>query len=274
MLAAAILLAGCEGSVTIDLASSAPADPAIDQVLVNLNGVQFRGGGSSSLEFEDTETIDLNAYGTEVFRMFTEEEIDESTYTGVRLLFDTDSLEENRVILLDGTEVDLVIGDIEFSDVRFEVDEDASNQETIALTLDLRQSLRFDDDNDVYVLTPVMRAIRAEDAAAISGGIFAGCRAGTTLAEGGAVYLFLGEDVTPDDLDIAGAEPYLTTFAGLDPATGGQGYSFPFVPEGDFTLALTCRGNEDDPLFNDELDFVSQGNLSVEAGDTAILDLN
>ena len=56
-----LLLAGCEGTVTADLATDPPADSAIRNVQVNLRGLDFRmsDGTSTTLEFSSGELVDL-----------------------------------------------------------------------------------------------------------------------------------------------------------------------------------------------------------------------
>ncbi|HEY8537608.1 MAG TPA: hypothetical protein VIL28_02005, partial [Steroidobacteraceae bacterium] len=127
-------------------------------------------------------------------------------------------------------------------------------------------------NEDRYMLTPVVRAVRTEDAGRIVGNVTQNCPVGGSLAEGGAVYLFTGEDVTPDDRDNNGVEPYLTTSA--IGTIGIPGYSFEFVPEGRYTLALTCEGHEDDPATDDPIRFGRAVNVRVEAERTVPRDLD
>jgi hypothetical protein len=268
----AIALVGCEGNVTLDLETTAAADPSIAQVLVALEGVEIRGdGGTETLRFDDPVPIDLvQLNGGNLLRLFTEEELSDGRYTGVRLMFAPDDDEDFAVVLANGDDFPLtVVGDA-FSDVVFEVDKDDSTRESIVLTLDLRQSLRFDDAADRYTLTPAIRAVRTEDAGRIAGNVTASCPAGTSLAEGGAVYLFAGEDVVPDDRDDQGAEPYLTV--PVIGAIGVPGYSFEFVPAGRYTLALTCEGHEDDPATDDSIRFRDTANVRVQPERTATHD--
>ena len=265
IVAVAAALAGCEGTVSVDLGTTAPADPAISQVLVELDGVQFRkgGGGVESLEFDSPQQVDLMTYldGND-FRVFTEEQLSDGSYTGVRLLFGDDEDEENRVILTDGRDFPLAVssGDA-FGDVDFTVDKDDSSNDSVQLTLDLRQSLLFNDDNDDgTVITPVIRAIRVEDAGGVAGNVSVSCPANSALA----IYLYTG-DVTPDDRDNAGVEPYLTTGVGLNGSSSSSGYAFPFLPEGTYTLASTCRGNDETPTVSEDLNFQNIVTVDVEA---------
>jgi hypothetical protein len=93
------------------------------------------------------------------------------------------------------------------------------------------------------------------------------------MITGGAIYLFSGADVETDDLDGADAEPFATTRVLESTTTGGFRFALSFLPAGKYTLALTCRGNEDLLGVDDTLDFVNIVNVEVEAGDVLQLDL-
>ena len=273
LLAISALLVGCEGAVTVDLSTEAPARREIQQVVVSIVGLEFRtsGGGTQRLEFRDSTSFDLlDSVDGNPLRMFTDEELPDDQYTGVRLLFDTDD-EGAQVVTLNGGVFPIVYADGQYADVNFEVDENDSSNESLVLTIDLRQSLTFDDDENEYTLTPVLRSVRTEDAGQISGTVTISCPGSSSLVTGGAVYLFRGEDVTPDDVDRTGVEPFATT-AVTNPVGGTGGYTLRFIPEGDYTVAATCRGNEEDPADNDELDF--RGADSVQLDEAESLQLN
>jgi hypothetical protein len=98
--ALALLLSGCDAAwITVDLGTEPPADPGISAVQVNLLGLEFRKGDSTAatLEFRDGEIVDLlNLRDADPLRLFTNEELPVGTYTGVRLLFDSDQ-DQSRV---------------------------------------------------------------------------------------------------------------------------------------------------------------------------------
>ena len=114
LLALFALLAGCEGEVTMDLGTELPADPSITQVVANIRGLEFTtsGGGTETLEFSDSEPTDFIDLADDngVLRLFTGEELSEGNYTGVRLLFDEDRLDDAFVSLADGTQFPLNVG--------------------------------------------------------------------------------------------------------------------------------------------------------------------
>ena len=264
-IAIAAVLAGCEGTVSVDLGTNPPADPAIQDVLVEIEGVEFRksGGDIQTLRFDSPQQVNLMDYldGSD-FRLLTDEELSDGRYSGVRLLFGADEEKENVVILADGRDFELNLAGTEvFSEVDFTVDKDDSSNESVQLTLDLRQSLQFDDDEaDGTLLTPVIRSIRTEDAGGVAGNVTVNCPANSVLA----IYIFSGE-VTPDDMDGNQPEPYLTTAVGLDGNVSSTGYAFPLLPEGTYTLASTCDADEETPSGDEALDFDNVISVDVDA---------
>jgi len=272
---ATVSLVGCEGSVTLDLESTAPADPGIASVVVDLEGVALEGsGGTETLRFDEPVRVDLVDYiDGNLFRLFTDEELADGRYTRARLLIAAEEDDDYFVERFDGAQFELAVAEGTPSDVSFTVDKDNSSRDTIVLTLDLRQSLSFNDDTDEYTLTPLLRGVRTEDAGAITGAVTIDCPGGSLLERGGAVYLFAGEDVTPDDRDGQGVEPYLTTRVTIAPGTAvTPSYAFDFVPEGDYTIVMTCNGDEDDAATNDDIRFRNASNVRVRAERTVTRD--
>ena len=270
----AMLLAGCEGTFTNDLTTDPPADPEVAEVRVGLLGLEFQasGGGRRTLDFRDTESVDLLELADgEPLRMFTDETLDAGTYTGVRLLFD----DEFDAVVADagGEEFPVTLAEGGYAAVDFQIEEDDRSSHAYTLTLDLRQSLTFDDGIDEYTLTPVVRAVRSNRTADLSGSIEVDC-GDDSLATGGAVYLFAGRDVAPDDLDGAGAEPYATT--GVTDATdaGAARYVLPNLEPGDYTIAVTCRGDIEVLGQDDDLRFRGTRNVALDSGESREVDFD
>jgi hypothetical protein len=266
--ALALLLSGCDAAwITVDLGTDPPADPEISAVQANLLGLEFRKGDSTTttLEFRDGEIIDLlDLRDGDPLRLFTNEELPTGSYTGVRLLFDPDQ-EQSRVTTSAGdTRLRLAAGT--FAAVSFTVEDEKESREEFTLMLDLRQSLSFDETNDRYTLTPVLRSVRTEDAARVEGSVAVVCPVGTVLQDEGAIYLYSGRNVQADDLDGAEAEPFATTGV-IDSGTAALRYALRFLPAGNYTLAFTCQGDEEVPGSSENLDFRNVENIEIDAGD-------
>lgn len=260
----------------MDLQTEVPADPDINGVVANVRGLEFTtsGGGTETLEFTDSQQLDFMDYADDdnALRLFTSEELPEGNYTGVRLLFDEDELDNAFVTNTAGTQFPMNVVDGDYASLSFNVEDNESNSDSFTLLLDLRQSLSFDDDTDEYAFTPVMRAVDTTEASRIDGDVSVTCPAGDSLSQG-AVYLYSGRDVTPDDLDGAGVEPFATAPVFTTQAGNTFFYSLRFLPEGDYTLALTCIGNDDDPVTDEDLEFRNIVNVQLDSNETITLDL-
>lgn|SRR5512138_1026229 len=268
-IAASLFLASCEGTITTDLMTSAPADPTLQQVVAPFMGLEFErsDGGTERFAFDEAERIDLLTFvnGTPV-RLLTDEDLPEGTYTGVRLLFDAESSDSAYVMDGLGAQRDLTVSDSDYVPLNFTVEEEESNSEEITLTLDLRMSLSVDNRNR-YTLQPKLRSVRTEDAGELEGFVSAGClSAGSTTQTDAAVYLFSGRNVTPDDIDGQGVEPYATTAVVLD--GNGFSYRFRFIATGTYTAALVCDATGDDPLTDDQLTFRASATVEIDEGET------
>lgn len=268
-------LAGCQGQVSVDLTTEKPADPAVRQVVAGLAGLQFAksDGSTEDVEFKASESVNFNGFQNgSLLTLFTDEPLPTGTYTGVRLLFDTstsgrfvtDSLARRYQLLL-------AAGD--YADFDFFVEKDKSARREITLTLDLRQSLSLDTTTGVFTLTPVLRSVVTADAGIVAGTVAVTCDAGTSLAQGGAVYLFRGFDVVPDDRGGAGDPPYATGSLTFSSVTGQFSYRLLDLPAGDYTLAATCDGTLENPATDDALVFRGTVNVKVASDTVVTVDL-
>lgn len=250
-----------DAEITVDLAS-APAHRDVAQIVAGIRGLEFQksDGTAEELLFRDPEPVDFIELGAgNPLRMFTDEELPEGNYVGARLVFD-DTADDAFVRLDDGREFDLTISQGDYAPVDFSVDDDREDTE-LTLTLDARLSLSFDDNANRFSLVPNLRSVDSADAGQISGSVNASCASGRSLIDG-AVYLFQGE-VEPDDADGNGVEPYATAPV-VSLQLGTQfSYAFRFLPPGDYTIALTCRGDEEDPSSDDDLRFQSVADIRL-----------
>jgi hypothetical protein len=76
--------------------------------------------------------------------------------------------------------------------------------------------------------------------------------------------LFNGE-VEPDDRDNNGVEPFATASVTTDQIGGSFSYILRFLPEGDYTLALTCLADDETPAEDEDLEFQNVDDLQLES---------
>ena len=86
--------------------------------------------------------------------------------------------------------------------------------------------------------------------------------------------LFAGRDVTPDDLDGAGAEPYATTRVTLATGDDEVRYALRHLEPGDYTLAVTCRGDLEALGQDDDLRFRGARNVALESDESTEVDFD
>ena len=269
------LLAACENKVTIDL-TDGPTDGA-QEIVLDLAGVRLITEDDEVVELslEDDEPIDILAFQKgSTWQLVDERKLDTQRYVGIALEFDPDS---SYLIDANGTEVPIVTPTtVTYADVDFEVEDDTELR--LVLDINMRFSLVDNDpDGETLDLDPVVRAVDVDDAGIVTGSVSTaivestGCQAGREPAFGVAVYAFKGTGVVPEDyegqsdlIDAANVE--------FDGAAGQYRYELHFLPEGAYTLALTCQADADDPSTDDAVTFEASGNVTVTAGSTATLD--
>ena len=269
------LLCGCENTLTIDL-TDGPTDGA-QEIVLDLASVKLLTDDDKVIELalEDGDPIDILAFQKgETFRLVDGRSIDEGKYVGIALEFDPDG---SFVTEADGDEVAIATPTaLTYADFDFSVGE--NDELRIVLDLNMRFSL-VDNGTATYDLDPVLRAVNPAKAGRVTGTVSAAivestdCAQGRPFTTGVAVYAFKGSNVTPYDYD---QTPDLLDAANVeeDTGTGSYRYELHFLPEGAYTLALTCEADAEDPSTDDDLAFEGSGNVTVTAGAEETLDFN
>ena len=109
-----------------------------------------------------------------------------------------------------------------------------------------------------------MRIVNNEDAGHLRGTVAAQTlNDASCIGTDYAVYVFAGDNVTPDDVD--GVEPDPISTALL---SNTFEYAVGFLDEGNYTLAFTCEANNDETDTNDVTAFIGTSTVTVSAGST------
>jgi len=137
----------------------------------------------------------------------------------------------------------------------------------LTIDFDLRQSIiPPENPGDSYILDPVLRMVETDQAGRIEGTV------DTSLATSPGctpvVYGFTGAGVAPDDIDRIAPEPITEGTVSLDYGSGEFRWSLDWLPAGDYTVALTCQGDQDRPDRDDTptVGFQVAKNATVAAG--------
>jgi len=269
LIAAAGVLAGCEAQLTVDL-TDGPTDTADEVVLaVTHVALQTDTGDVERFAVEDATPVDLLLFRRgQTHRLVTSQDIPNGDYVGIALEYaatgsfvtrnDGSQVTVNTPTVRRFTDIDLSVTDLDSKD--------------LVLALNLRFSL-VDTGAGSYDLEPVMRAARPASTGTVTGLIATSavestaCQAGRTAGEGVAVYAFRGTGATP--ADFVGQDNLIESDdVAFDAAASAYRYELHFLPAGDYTLALTCQADADDPSDDDVVDFEDTLNVSVTADGT------
>lgn len=281
---AALLLVGCGGgdgdastqtSKVSFSVSDAPVDSA-SSVTVGFTQVELVQSDGSSIFLDvnpsdpsmDYEQIDLMAYqGSDAALIISDQSIPVGTYQNLILHVSTES-NVNFVVDGDGTQAlkqpsnKLRLGSFT-----------VSNESTQAFTIefDLRYALVMrgnSGSSNGYILKPHGVSILSNsDVASLSGTVDQTLfteGTGCTVDTGNYVYLYEGsvaastlgdlvdESDASFDTDVPVPDGVVTPYAST--AVGDDGsYAFGYLPLGDYTVAFTCSGDDDDPVQYDGL---------------------
>lgn len=272
MLSATLALGGCDlfdkdGKLDLQLTDAPYTDAQAVVVTIRSIRLQPVDGDHEDFDLNPALRVDLlQLRNGAVRQLLSDEALPSGDYTSIRLTLDGGD-DDNYVQGLNGGVYPLDVPDDELDlDSDFSIDDHGTTK--LTLDVDLRRSLRAPDgDSDHYRLVPSLRLVDDDDVGAISGTI-RGALIGSGCAA--AVYVYQGK-VTPDDIGGSGAQPY----SSADVIAAGDGsyrYTAAFLPEGDYSLALTCDADEDDPAGNDAIDFGDAEHVDVRKQHTATQD--
>lgn len=279
--------------------SDAPVDNA-ESVVACFNAIELTGNGNSPRTFtvgEDIEapeendlctneegqpianTIGINLLeftGNDSMMFLEDTEIEAGQYGQLRLV-----MADGSYIMTDTN------GDGEAEKVSIEVPSnelkldgfiaDAGGNLNFTVEFDLRHSMTNPVGQEHYILKP--RGVRLVDNSAVGhlkGTVAEGallfndtCTVAPENTEEPVAYVYLYEGSDLDEATLAdngGSEentPYASTGVYFD-GVNTYDFSLGFIAAGDYTVALTCNG-DDDPEADDDINFFLTENVSIEA---------
>lgn len=192
-------------------------------------------------------------------------------YNWIRLLVDAEPGVRDSFIVTSAGESELTIpsGDETGLKLNRGFDVPVGGHADFTIDFNLRKSVHLPESGTDYLLRPTLRIVDNVVVGAIAGTVDSAL---ITASCTGAVYVYAGSNVTPDDIDTILPDPVTTAMVKLDSTSGDYEYKAGFLEAGDYTVAFTCDAVQDDPGSDDALVFVGTATVSVSAGAVTVHD--
>ena len=269
------------GSLSLNI-TDAPVDSAA-KVVVTFSGVSIKpeDGSAYDIDFEDingdpvVKSIDLLAQqGSNSEPLLVNHILDAGHYNWMRLKVITDqSTTDSYIELDDGSQHPLYVPSGDETGLKlnqgFEITDGGAT--TFTIDFDLRKSVLSPNKNsEAYKLKPTLRIVNNDNVGHISGVV-----GSTSLGDEDctdtayAVYVFAGDNITPDDVDGIDPDPVSTALL-----SNNFEYAVGFLDAGIYTIAFTCQADEDISITDDAISFIGTDTVTVTAGTTTTHDFD
>lgn len=258
--------------------TDAPVDNA-DAVWVEFTGIEIKpaNGNSFSIDFAQPKQINLLALtGGTAELLLDGQTLNAGRYDWMRLKVNASQggdPADDSYIVIGGTPHELRIpsGDQTGLKLNRPITIPADGSSSFTVDFDLRKSVH-ERSGGIYNLRPTLRLVDNSTDGSLAGTvdpstISAECVSGDKAA----VYVFEGNGVTPDDVNIDGTDAEPVATASVDWEHGDNSYTVAFLEAGDYTAAFTCDAGLDDPAAEDTLNFVGTADVGIVAGQTTTL---
>lgn len=277
------MLAGCgsdsDDSARFSLAiTDAPIDEAT-QVVIEFTAIELkpRNGSSVVINLASPQSIDLLALQNgETTTLIDQHTIAAGEYDWVRLAVNAefDNVYDSYIVF-DNLQHELFVPSGAQTGLKLNQGFTVAEGQTahFVIDFDLRKSIVEPVGQPGYFLKPTLRLIDLQQVGALSGEI-AEARI-INLCQGeklGAVYVYSGVDVTPDDVDGRDPEPLTSVLVYRD--DDRYRYHVGFLAPGNYTAAYTCDAVNDLPESDQPLVFTTAANVSITANATTTLNFD
>ncbi|NVJ50607.1 MAG: DUF4382 domain-containing protein [Gammaproteobacteria bacterium] len=284
LIASSLIVAGCDSSTndtgTLSLSiTDAPVDSATE-VVVEFTGVELKpaDGQSINIDFDSVRQIDLLALQNGLSEPLLDNEVvSAGAYQWVRLKVNADNQVMDSYISFENGEThSLYVPSGSQSGLKLNSGFNVAVGQSADFTIDfdLRKSVVDPTSAQVdYILKPSLRIIDNTEIGSIEGTVANATMEQASCVDGAVVYLFSGSDVTPDDLGSAN-EPLSSANITYDETNNIYRYTLAFLAPGDYSVALTCEAQLDDPEVDDDISFISTLNAAVASDEVTIVNFN
>lgn len=259
------------GVITIGI-----TDAAVDnatEVWIQFTGVTLKptNGSEVNFTFNTLKNIDLLSLQGALFTdLINNELVTTGNYEWMRLHVNAelDGLFDSYIKLNDGSIHELRIPSGSQTGLKINTSFEVIENQNLNMMIDFDLRKSIIQSGKKYQMKPVLRLINVDNTGHINGSVdmallTASICSDTDPDTGNSVYLFAGNNVTPDDIDNKSPDPISSARVTLNPLSGKYEYTLGFIPFGDYTLAFTCQADQDDPKKNDIIVFSFIENVTV-----------
>lgn len=266
---------GGSGTLSLNI-TDAPIDSAA-AVVVSFSGVSIKpeNGPAYDIDFFDinnnpvVKSIDLLAQqGPNSEPILVNHSLAAGHYEWLRLKVITNEMTTDSYIELDGgARHPLYVPSGDQTGLKLNRGFDISDggAATFTIDFDLRKSVLMPNmHSSAYKLKPSLRMVQNDNVGHISGVVGASSLADAACTGTDyAVYVFAGNNVTPDDVDGVEPDPLSTSLL-----SNSFEYAIGFLEAGAYTISFTCQADDDGNETNDVINFIGTDNVTVTAGAT------
>ena len=257
--------------------TDAPIDN-ITEVWIQFSAIELKPSDADSIRFELTSPMTINLLsltGAKSAILLDNVIVPSGDYDWIRLAVNAtrDGVKDSYVRLLDGSEPELNIPGGSTSGLQLNGGFTADSTTTqMTVDFDLRKSIAV-TGSDRYQFRPVLKLIDDSISGTISGTINTSLLTEPNCSDdnadtGNAVYVFSGNNITPDDIDNVYPDPYTTTTISYNTNTEAYEYEVGFLPEGSYTVAFTCQSDQDELNSSESISFsIIRTNVTVTSSE-------
>jgi Domain of unknown function (DUF4382) len=267
-----------EGTISLAI-TDAPVDSATS-VVIEIDAIELarESGDPITFDFDPDRAIDLlDLDSGDTASLLQNEEIRAGRYTSIRLLVNAHAnvQGESFIDVSGGGRFPLVIPDDALSGLTlnraFTVEE--NDTFSFVVDFDLRKSIIGQSGQDPnYIFKPVLRIVDNGETGSLTGVVASNLVPDQCTP---FVYVFGGEDITPDDLDLASdVDPLVSVPARFNSSANGFRYDAAFLEPGSFTVSFTCNGRTDTPEGDEPLQFQGTVNATIREDQTTTVNFN
>lgn len=255
--------------------TDAPIDQAT-QVVVQFTAIELkpRNGSSVVINLASPQSIDLlDLQNGETATLLDQHTIAAGQYDWLRLAVNAefDNVYDSYIVF-DNLQHELFVPSGAQTGLKLNQGFTVAEGQTarFVIDFDLRKSIVEPVGQPGYFLKPTLRLIDLQQVGALSGEI-AEARI-ISLCQGeelGAVYVYRGADVMPDDVDGRDPEPLTSVLVYRDDER--YRYHVGFLATGNYTAAYTCDAVNDLPESDQPLVFTTPANVVISTNATTTL---